>query len=130
MPFSWKDVPDDIKRRVPAPPERSKFDTQDEYEEARGYWQSHIGRVIGLRMQAHQASLRKYTRHAQMLVPKFACRDDKGWHIQWPKDDPTVIFAATEDELVALLATRLEKFGRVGNVGPHVPAANNCPTCL
>lgn len=80
-------------------------------------------------MQRHAASLRKYMQDARMLVPKFACQTQSGWHIQWPKDDPHVVQAATQEELVPLLAKWLQHLGRSGNVGPHVEAENACPTC-
>jgi len=127
--FTWHDVPDEIKKRFPSPPDREKFASQDEYEEARAYWQSHIGRNIGFAMQQHQAAVRKYMQHAQMLVPKFSCQTVDGWHIQWPKDDPTVINAATQELLIPLLADHLQQLGRVGNVGAHVAANNGCATC-
>lgn len=53
---SWNDVPDEIKKRFPAPPERQKFNSSDEYEEALGYWQSRVGRNLGMVMQQHMAS--------------------------------------------------------------------------
>ena len=126
---SWNDVPDDIKKRFPAPPDRRTFATQEAYEEARAYWQSHVGRQVGIALQSHTSSLRKYMRHARMLVPKFSCETSSGWHIQWPKDSPAVIYADTQKGLIPLLAERLHQLGRVGNVGKHVSAENDCPTC-
>jgi hypothetical protein len=37
------------------PPTRDKFKTQEDFEEAMGYWQSNVGRILGLVKQA-QAS--------------------------------------------------------------------------
>ena len=37
--------------RLPKAPDRANFKTQEDYEEARGYWQSHIGRILGLAKQ-------------------------------------------------------------------------------
>jgi hypothetical protein len=126
---TWDDVPDQIKKRFPPPPERGRFASQDEYEDAFGYWQSRVGRGIGLAMQQHQADIGEYTRHAQMLVPKFSHQNQGGWHIQWPKDEPAVTSAPTQEQLVPLLAMRLQQLGRVTSVGPHVAAENGCPTC-
>ena len=58
--------------------------------------------------------------HARMLVPKFAFEHEGGWHIQWPKDQPHVIHAKSEKELIIKLATQLQKIGRVANHGTHV----------
>jgi hypothetical protein len=55
---AWNDVPDEIKKRFPPPPEREKFANQEEYEDALGYWQCHVGRNVGLVMQQHQAAIR------------------------------------------------------------------------
>jgi hypothetical protein len=125
----WKDVPDEIKKRFPPPPQRETFSSADDYEEALGYWQDRVGRNIGLVMQQHESSLRKYMQDASMLVPKFSCQTQSGWHIQWPKDDPHVVHAASQEELIPLLASWLRQLGRSGNAGPHVEAENSCPTC-
>lgn len=74
-------------------------------------------------------SARTATQSAKMLVPKFSCHTAGGWHIQWPKDDPHVVYAASQDELIPLLADWLRELGRVGNKGSHVAAENACPTC-
>lgn len=127
---SWNDVPDEIKKRFPAPPERANYTSDEDYEEARGFWQSRVGKNLGLVMQQHRAQeLREYIQHAKMLVPKFACEDENGFHIQWPKDEPQVVYAKTHEELILALANRLQKLGRVANVGPHVRAENACPNC-
>lgn len=126
---AWSDVPDEIKKRFPAPPERERFGSDDEYREAAGYWQSRVGRNLGMVMQQHNASLQKSIQNAKMLMPKFSCHDENGWHVQWPKDDPHVVRAATQEELIPLLATWLRQLGRFGNEGPHVAAENGCPTC-
>ena len=34
--------------RLPKAPERRNFPDDDSFEEARGYWQSHVGRILGL----------------------------------------------------------------------------------
>lgn len=52
--WSWNSLPDDIKRRFSPPPERSKFTSTEDYEEARGYWQGRVGRNIGLVLQQHR----------------------------------------------------------------------------
>ena len=71
----------------------------------------------------------KCLRSAKMLVPKFACQEGSGWHIQWPKDHPHVVSAATQTDLVPALALWLQQLGRLGNDGQHVGAENSCPTC-
>lgn len=70
-----------------------------------------------------------YIRHARMLVPKFSYPSNGNWHIQWPKDDATIICASTQDDLVLSLAARLQQLGRVGNVGRHVAPEKDCPKC-
>jgi hypothetical protein len=45
--WSWNSLPDEIKQRFPSPPNRSKFSSTEEYEEACGYWQARVGRNIG-----------------------------------------------------------------------------------
>jgi len=84
---------------------------------------------VSPRQRLSHLSMRKCLQHAGMLVPKCACRDNNGWHIQWPKDKPQVIYAPTQADLVPLLASRLKDLGRVDNVGPHVAPENACPTC-
>jgi hypothetical protein len=74
-------------------------------------------------------SMRECLKCAKMLVPKFACQEVSGWHIQWPKDDPHVVHAPTKDELVLALAARMQQLGRAGNEGRHVRPENSCPTC-
>ena len=71
----------------------------------------------------------KCLQSAKMLVPKFACQENSGWHIQWPKDDPHVVYAATQADLIPALAAWLRQLGRLGNDGQHVDAENSCPTC-
>ena len=53
----WEDVPKEIKKRFPSPPEREKYPTANEYEEALGFWHSRVGRNLGLVMQQYEASL-------------------------------------------------------------------------
>ena len=61
-------------------------------------------------------------RSARMLVPKFSFQHDNGWHIHWPKDNPHVVHARTEKELVVKLAVWLQELGRVNNRGKPVKA--------
>ena len=35
-------------KKLPDPPTRDQFPSQDEFEEAMGYWQSHVGRIRGM----------------------------------------------------------------------------------
>ena len=53
----WADVPEEIRTRFASPPERDGFSTQDEFEEALGFWQSRVGRNVGMAMQQYEASL-------------------------------------------------------------------------
>jgi hypothetical protein len=55
-----------------------------------------------------------------MLVPKFSFKHEGSWHIHWPKDQPHVVHAETEKELVVNLAAWLQELGRVANKGKHV----------
>lgn len=57
---------------------------------------------------------------ARMLVPKFGYEREGAWHIHWPKDQPHVVHASSEKDLVVKLATWLKEIGRVGNEGKHV----------
>ena len=50
--WAWKDVPEEIKQRPPAPPSREKYESQYEYEEALDYWRSRVGRNVALAMSA------------------------------------------------------------------------------
>jgi len=67
-------------------------------------------------------SVSKCLQNARMLVPKFSFEHEGAWHIQWPKDQPRVVHARTERELVIKLAAWLRELGRVGNKGKHVEA--------
>lgn len=69
-----------------------------------------------------EVSTTKCLRSAKMLVPKFAFKDDNGWHIQWPLDLPDVVHAPTKKQLVIKLATKMYEIQRLGNQGPHVKA--------
>jgi hypothetical protein len=51
---NWGELPDQIKRRFFAPPERSGFNSAEEYEEARAYWQGRVGRNIGIILQQYR----------------------------------------------------------------------------
>lgn len=127
---TWNEVPEEIKKRFPAPPKRESFANEDEYQNALGFWQNRVGRNLGLVMQQHHAQeLKKYVQCAKMLVPKFVCEDDNGCHIQWPKDEPLVVYASNHEELILALAKRLQKLGRVSNAGKHVRPENGCPNC-
>lgn len=35
-------------KKLPDPPTRDQFPSQEEFEEAMGYWQSHVGRIKGM----------------------------------------------------------------------------------
>ena len=60
--WSWDSLPDEIKKRFSPPPERSKFSSVEDYEEALGYWQGHVGRNIGLVLQSYsQLMIRQST---------------------------------------------------------------------
>lgn len=50
---TWNDVPDDIKQRFRPPPSREDFESLEDYEESLGYWQTHVGRNIGIAMQQY-----------------------------------------------------------------------------
>ncbi len=65
-------------------------------------------------------STREYLQHARMLVPKFGYEQKGIWYIHWPKDQPFVVHAKTQKELVVVLASWLQELGRVKNVGVHV----------
>ena len=56
MPM-WQDVPEEIRNRLAPPPDRESFRTQEEFEEALGYWQQTVGRNLGFVMQQYEASL-------------------------------------------------------------------------
>ncbi len=51
---TWKSVPRSIRKRFPSPPERGAFDSQDEYEDALGFWQGSVGRAVGLALQKYK----------------------------------------------------------------------------
>ena len=48
--MNYDDVPADIRSRFLAPPRREGFDDEESFEEAMGYWQSHVGRNLGMAM--------------------------------------------------------------------------------
>jgi hypothetical protein len=56
----------------------------------------------------------KCLRNAQMLVPKLAFKQNGSWRIRWPKDQPHVVHAKTDQELVVKLAIWLKEIDRVG----------------
>jgi hypothetical protein len=64
----------------------------------------------------------KCLQSAKMLVPKFSFQHEGNWHIQWPKDNPHVVHAETEKQLVIKLAVWLQELGRANNKGKHVKA--------
>jgi hypothetical protein len=47
MPYTWEDIPDDIKARLPAPPIRGENEDEEEWLERRAYWQGLVGRLAG-----------------------------------------------------------------------------------
>lgn len=53
--MSWLEQ---AKERLPKAPDRADFKTEEDFEEARGYWQSHVGRILGLvrQMDASKAA--------------------------------------------------------------------------
>ncbi|MDB2376077.1 hypothetical protein N9X00_07230 [Gammaproteobacteria bacterium] len=53
----WQDVPEETRNRLAPPPDRENFLTQDQFEEALGYWQKTVGRNLGFVMQRYEASL-------------------------------------------------------------------------
>lgn len=56
---SWKAVPKAIRARFPAPPRRDGYESQDEFEEALGYWRSQIGRSVAYALHEHRETPRK-----------------------------------------------------------------------
>jgi S-adenosylmethionine synthetase len=53
--FPWERAHTDIsspRQVLPGAPQRGDFKTQDEFEEARGYWQGSIGRILAFRDRA------------------------------------------------------------------------------
>jgi hypothetical protein len=59
---------------LPKAPERSAFKTQAEFEEAMGYWQSGVGRIMGMRrfakpMAPSEGSLETSADSAPALSP-------------------------------------------------------------
>ena len=40
---------------LPPPPKREAFKSQEEFEEARGYWQSHVGRIKAMADRARRS---------------------------------------------------------------------------
>ena len=53
-------------------------------------------------------------------MPKFAFEREGSWHIHWPVDNPHVVHAASEKDLIVELAAWLLELGRVANRGKHV----------
>lgn len=43
------------KRKLPEQPQRADFKTQEAYEEAMGYWQSHVGRIKAMAERARRS---------------------------------------------------------------------------
>ena len=41
--------------KLPEPPTRDQFPSQDEFEEAMGYWQSHVGRIKAMADRAQRS---------------------------------------------------------------------------
>ena len=49
MDFKPKPLPNpNPYSSLPIAPIRAQFNSQEEYEEARGYWQGHVGRIKGM----------------------------------------------------------------------------------
>lgn len=63
---SWKDVPDDIKRRFPSPPEKADYSWEEDYEEALGFWHSRVGRNLGMVMQQYDSERKKISDPARI----------------------------------------------------------------
>ena len=41
-------LPATAAKKLPDPPTRDRFPSQEAFEEAMGYWQSHVGRIKGM----------------------------------------------------------------------------------
>jgi len=63
---SWEDVPDDIKKRFPSPPEKADYSCDEDHEEALGFWHSRVGRNLGMVMQQYNAERKKVGESAQI----------------------------------------------------------------
>jgi hypothetical protein len=50
------DATDPTTNRLPPPPERATFDSQDEFEEARGRWQETVGRIRSMVAQQNRSA--------------------------------------------------------------------------
>jgi hypothetical protein len=51
---TWSALPKSLQAKYPPPPSRDKFASQEEYEEARGFWQTSVGRSIAFALQKHR----------------------------------------------------------------------------
>lgn len=65
--WSWETLPEEVRRRFPPPPERSRFSSNDDYEEARGYWKARVGRNISIALHTHKQP--KATARKLDLIP-------------------------------------------------------------
>jgi len=46
----------DSAHKLPPPPQRKDFKSQETFEEAMGYWQSHVGRIKGMAQRARSSA--------------------------------------------------------------------------
>jgi hypothetical protein len=51
-PALAKNKPTEAPKRLPDAPVRESFQTTEEFEEAMGYWQSHVGRIKAMAERA------------------------------------------------------------------------------
>lgn len=65
---------------LPDPPKREKFYNQEEFEEALGYWQEHVGHIRGMADRAHISK----------NYPEQDCRTDGKAQAQEEGDAPTL----------------------------------------
>lgn len=113
---SWSAVPQAIREKFPPPPSRASFASSDEFEEALGYWQGHVGRNLGLAMQKYRETPRclvyRLVPHNRGLVfsePEradhiaaihLAIRTSKSWgefRERMPPDELEQLMASTFD---------------------------------
>lgn len=50
-------IPAPLRSKLPQAPDRSNFQTQEEFEEAMGYWHSHVGRIKGMADRAKKKAV-------------------------------------------------------------------------
>ena len=61
---------------LPNPPDPKDFQSQEEYEEARGRWQENVGRIKGLVERAQRAKVASNQDHG--TPPKVAAQENSG----------------------------------------------------